>query len=56
MAQLAGLSYSSPFYQLLQGALGQAGFGTVQSFLLDEFWQQTMIWMDIETYISRMVC
>ena len=42
MAQLAGLSYSSPFYQLLQGALGQAGFGTVQSFLLDEFWQQTM--------------
>lgn len=41
--ELAALSYSSPFYQLLQGALQQAGFnGDVSSFLLDEFWQTVM--------------
>ena len=41
--ELAALSYSSPFYQLLQGALQQAGFsGDVSTFLMDEFWQTVM--------------
>ena len=43
MAQIASLSYSSPFYALLQGALQSAGFkGDIQSFLLDDFWQTVM--------------
>lgn len=38
--ELAALSYSSPFYQLLQGALQQAGFsGDISTFLMDETWQ-----------------
>lgn len=41
--ELAALSYSSPFYELLQGALKQAGYkGDIREFLMDETWQTVM--------------